>query len=101
VIIMQHTRSLRRLSQALCLAPLTLAIATPVAFAVSDQVRQLCREDYFTHCPNHAVGSANLRRCMKTAGPKLSSGCVRALVASGEISQAEVRGIARRLKASP
>lgn len=35
---------------------------------------------------------------MKNAGPKLSSNCIRALVASGEISNAEVKEIAKRLK---
>lgn len=81
--------------------PLCWAVSATGAFAVSDQVRMSCREDYYAHCPNHAVGSANLRRCMKTAGPKLSSACIKALVASGEISQAEVRDISRRIKTAP
>lgn len=97
---MQHISIPRRLLTAAGFI-LAGALLAPNAFAVSDQVRQLCREDYFAHCPNHAVGSSNLRRCMKSAGPKLSSGCIRALVSSGEISQAEVRDIARRLKSSP
>lgn len=80
------------------MASLTLAVTATAAWAVSDQVRTSCREDYFAHCPNHAVGSDNLRRCMKTAGPKLSSSCIKALVAAGEISNAEVKDIARRLK---
>lgn len=83
---------------------LALAIAGGVmatnALAVSDSVRASCREDYFAHCPNHAVGTDNLRRCMKTAGPKLSSACIKALVASGEISQAEVRDISKRVKST-
>ncbi len=98
---MQQIPSSRRLLTQLCVSAAAFVVFTPAAFAVSDQVRNLCREDYFTHCPSHEVGSANLRRCMKTAGPRLSSGCIRALVASGEISQAEVRDIARRVKASP
>lgn len=77
---------------------LALAGVPDAAFAVSDHVRFSCREDYYAHCPNHAVGSANLRQCMKNAGPKLSSGCIKALVNSGEISQAEVQEIARKLK---
>ena len=87
-----------RLFKIAALLPVVALSAAPSAFAVSDQVRQLCREDYYAHCPNHALGSENLRRCMKTAGPKLSSGCIKALVASGEISQAEVRQISKRLK---
>lgn len=91
--------SIRKLSL-IVTAPLALAALATTAQAVSDQVRASCREDYYAHCPNHALGSANLRKCMKTAGPKLSSACIKALVASGEISQAEVKDISRRLKAS-
>jgi len=91
--------STRNLSLIVC-APLVLASFATTAQAVSDQVRASCREDYYAHCPNHALGSPNLRRCMKTAGPKLSPGCIKALVASGEITQAEIRDISRRLKAS-
>lgn len=90
----------RRLTFALSL-PLALAALSGTAYAVSDQVRTSCREDYYAHCPNHAVGSANLRQCMKIAGPKLSSACIKALVASGEISKAEVRDISRRIKSAP
>jgi hypothetical protein len=90
----------RLLKHSAFLVILTVAGATGAA-AVSDQVRQSCREDYYTHCPNHAVGSENLRRCMKTAGPKLSSACIKALVSSGEISQAEVRQISKKLKSTP
>lgn len=97
---MQHTDMPRRLLKPASII-LAFALFAPAAYAVSDQVRHSCRNDYFTHCPNHAVGSANLRRCMKSAGPKLSSGCIRALVMSGEISQSEIRNIARRHKATP
>lgn len=89
----------RLLKHAAILTLLSVAGAT-AALAVSDQVRVSCREDYYAHCPNHAVGSDNLRRCMKTAGPKLSSACIKALVSSGEISHAEVREISRKLKSA-
>jgi hypothetical protein len=82
----------------LFLAAIALTVSAAAASAVSDQVKFSCRDDYYTHCPSHAVGSANLKRCMKSAGPKLSSQCIKALVASGEISHAEVKEIARRLK---
>ena len=37
-----------------------------------------------------AVGSADVRRCMKSNGPRLSKACVEALIADGEISRGEV-----------
>lgn len=89
-----------RNARLLVCAPLLLMALATTAEAVSDQVRMSCREDYYAHCPNHALGSSNLRKCMKTAGPKLSPGCIKALVASGEITQAEIRDISRRLKAA-
>lgn len=92
---------LPRLYSYAAIVALTSVAGASTSWAVSDQVRQLCREDYYAHCPNHALGSINLRRCMKTAGPKLSSGCIKALVASGEITHAEVREISRKLKSTP
>lgn len=82
----------------LSMAAMALTASMTAAAAVSEQVKASCRNDYYTHCPSHAVGSTNLRRCMKSAGPKLSSQCIKALVATGEISNAEVKEIARRLK---
>lgn len=69
------------------------------AAAVSESVRDACMGDYFTYCSQHDVGSPALRRCMRTAGPKLSRGCVNALVAAGEI-QGEVK-VARAERRAP
>ena len=59
-------------------------------------VQQNCRVDYKTHCAEYGLESAALRSCMDRNGKNLSSGCVKALVQSGEVSQAEVN---RRKKA--
>ena len=48
------------------------------AAAVSPAVRVACLSDYLTNCSAHSVGS------------RLSKGCINALVASGEVSKAEV-----------
>jgi hypothetical protein len=60
------------------------------AAAVSSQVRFACAGDYLTHCSSFAPESAETRRCMRAIGHKLSQGCINALVASGEVSKAEV-----------
>lgn len=60
------------------------------ASATSASVRSACMSDYFSYCSAHAVGSASLRTCMRSNGPRLSSRCVSALVAAGEISQGYV-----------
>jgi hypothetical protein len=33
-----------------------------------------------------------VRKCMRTAGPKLSKGCVNALIAAGEVSKSDDGG---------
>lgn len=67
-----------------------LMIQVTQAAAVSSDVRNACMSDYFSYCSQHEVGSQALRACMRNNGPKLSTGCVNALVSSGEVSKAEV-----------
>jgi hypothetical protein len=72
-----------------------IALAFTVALsqqagAVSEKVRKVCRDDYMAHCNTFAVGSEELRTCMRKAGRKLSRSCVDALVEAGEISRKEV-----------
>lgn len=76
------------------------AFALPIspAEAVSGRVKVACLNDYFAHCSNHAVGSPGLRQCMRAAGPALSSRCVNALVADGEVSKSEVERRAASLR---
>lgn len=74
-----------RIASGLALAALTLGSAS--AGAVSSNVKNACSNDYFKFCPSHAVGSASLRACMRQVGKRLSSGCIDALVKSGEIKR--------------
>lgn len=73
------------------------AVVTTSAGAVSGNVRQACMSDYFAYCSQHAVGSASLRSCMRSNGPKLSKSCLNALISAGEVSQSTV---AKRRSAS-
>ena len=75
-----------------------LALCAGQAAAVSDSVRNACMGDYFAYCSQHEVGSAALRRCMRNAGPRLSKGCINALVAAGEVSKAEVTRRSAKLR---
>ncbi|CFX01745.1 conserved exported protein of unknown function [Candidatus Filomicrobium marinum] len=75
----------------------TLVFSVSQAGAVSLSVKRACIGDYLSYCSAHSVGSSSLRQCMRDAGPRLSRGCVNALVAAGEVSKAEVsRRSARR-----
>lgn len=62
----------------------------------SKAVQQYCNKDYKTYCGEYGLESNALRDCMNRNGGKLSKKCVDALVADGQISQAEVN---RRRKA--
>lgn len=76
---------------------LALVVGPQVASAVSPAVKSACRSDYFAHCSAHAVGSPELRKCMRAVGSRLSPGCISALIAAGEVSRVTV---ARRTTAS-
>ena len=60
------------------------------ANAVGARSKIACLSDYRAYCSAYGIGSTELRRCMRANGAKLSGQCIRALVADGEISEAEV-----------
>lgn len=65
------------------------------AFAVSQAVKDACREDYLKYCSQHEIGSDALRGCMSDAFDKLSEPCVSAILDSelqrDQARQAETR----------
>lgn len=74
------------------------ALGATEASAVSARVKLACASDYFAYCSAHRVGTPGVRQCMRAAGPKLSKRCVNALVAEGEVSEAEVARRAAALR---
>lgn len=60
------------------------------ASAYSEAVKKYCRDDYKKYCSEYGLETKALRNCMDKHGGQLSDACVRALVASGEVSQREV-----------
>ena len=60
------------------------------ADSYSKAVTQSCAADYHKYCGEYGLESAALRGCMDRAGKNLSQACVKALIQSGEVSQAEV-----------
>lgn len=93
----KFTANARRVVSAAVFFTGAMALSFSQAGAVSLSVKRFCIGDYLSHCSSYSVGSSELRQCMRNAGPKLSRGCVNALVAAGEVSKAEVaRRSARR-----
>jgi hypothetical protein len=56
----------------------------------SKAVQKACAADYRAHCGEYGLETAALRTCMDKNGQSLSKTCVQALVADGQVSQAEV-----------
>jgi hypothetical protein len=56
----------------------------------SKAVQKACAKDYKAQCGQYGIETEALRLCMDKAGRALSKTCVDALVASGEVSKAEV-----------
>jgi hypothetical protein len=67
----------------------TLAVATE-ASAASLAVKMACASDYYAHCSQHTPDSPGVRKCMRSVGKNLSSRCINALVAAGEVSKSVV-----------
>ena len=72
-----------------CVSILGVAGAA-MADSYSKAVQKSCAADYRKFCGDYGLESAALRVCMDKAGHSLSKSCVKALIQSGEVSQAEV-----------
>jgi hypothetical protein len=72
-----------------CVSALCL-VGTAHAESYTKAVQKSCAADYHKYCGEYGLESPALRVCMDKNGKSLSKSCVNALVASGEVSQAEV-----------
>ena len=80
-----------RLTLTATIAIAAIGFQVTSASAYSAAVKRACIGDYLTHCSHTEPGSAKLTQCMRKVGPRLSRGCVGALVKAGMVSKAEVR----------
>jgi adenylate kinase len=74
-----------------------IAAASPV-LAVSNAVKQACKNDYHAYCNNMVVGSNELRACMRKVAAKLSEACIQALVDNNEVTQADIEAYRKQTK---
>jgi hypothetical protein len=73
-------------------------ISATEAAAVSLRVKLACSRDYRALCSQFPSDSQEVRECMRAAGEKLSSRCLNALIADGEVSQEEVARRAAQMR---
>lgn len=70
---------------------LILILSMPhAAQAVDSRIAAACVRDYLSYCSVHDPDGPAVRKCFRAHGNNLSSRCVNALVAAGEVSPAEV-----------
>jgi hypothetical protein len=73
------------------IASLTVSfLATPAMADVNQAVKDACRDDYHAHCDKLAVGSEELRACMRGAATRLSKQCLKALVENNEVTKEDI-----------
>lgn len=81
----------RRFCQRLILTLPLAALAPMPAAAVTDDVRLACGGDYHAYCAQFAIGSTEVRTCMRTNRHRLTDRCRHALATSGDATPADVR----------
>lgn len=83
-------RAVRRSFAAIAVLAFAGATTLP-AHAVSAKVKKACQGDYKRLCPRYKVGTPQLRACMEAKQAEISSRCVDALIASGEVNRSSRR----------
>jgi hypothetical protein len=90
----KHTTSILAVSTALLMA---FSVA---AGAVTERQKRDCKADYNRYCKKYAVGSEGLRACMSRSIKKVSKRCITALVAGGDMTQAQANRVLRQRAAA-
>jgi hypothetical protein len=75
-----------------------VAASVQAQAAVTQRVKDACRDEYFAYCSAYEVGSKELRKCMDKAQDHFSQRCLNELAAAGEASKEQVRAYKARHK---
>ena len=87
---------IRAVTATLAAFAVILALAPDPAGAVTERMKRDCRTDYNRFCKKYALGSEGLRACMSRSIRKVSNRCVAALVAGGEMTQAQANRLRKK-----
>jgi hypothetical protein len=66
------------------------------ADAVTDRQKRACKADYNRYCKQYKLGTEGLRACMSRNILKVSNRCIAALVAAGDMTQAQAENVRRK-----
>jgi hypothetical protein len=76
-----------------------LMLLPSAAGAITERQKRDCKADYNRYCKKYTLGSEGLRACMSRSIKKVSNRCISALVAGGDMTQAQANKI-RKQKAA-
>jgi len=80
-----RARPVLRAAAASAAVLLVMAAAATAADAYTARVNSACERDYYRFCAKYSIGTPELRSCMLASRRALSSRCVNALIAAGEV----------------
>jgi hypothetical protein len=82
------------------LSALVITLLPAEAGNITERMKRDCKSDYNRYCKKYQLGSDGLRACMSRSIKKVSNRCIGALVAGGEMTQAQADGLAAKKKRS-
>ena len=89
----------RHMTAALAISALALMSFADMAGAVTERQKRDCKTDYNRYCKQYKLGTEGLRACMSRSIKRVSNKCIAALVAAGDMTQAQADRV-RRQKAA-
>ena len=87
---------IKPMTASLVVFALVLTLLPTAGGAVTERMKRDCRSDYNRFCKAYAIGSEGLRACMSRSIRKVSNRCVTALVAGGEMTQAQANRLRKK-----
>lgn len=81
------------------LVAIAIGGSSSVAYAVSEELKKACGADYAAYCAEHAIGTAELKACMRAHRKRLTKVCHEAIAVSGEVTLEEIRAHKREMEA--
>jgi hypothetical protein len=81
------------------ISAIALMLLPAAAGAITERQKRDCKADYNRYCKKYELGSEGLRACMSRSIEKVSNRCIAALVAGGDMTQAQADRV-RRQKAA-
>lgn len=84
------------ITKTFALLVVALMLVPAAAGAVTERQKRDCKTDYNRYCKKYEIGSEGLRACMSRSIKRVSKRCISALVAGGDMSQAQANRVLKQ-----